>query len=139
MEWRSLVPELVVSDFGKSLEFYVSILGFTTMYSRANPSFAYLELEGSQIMIEERQEDGWLRDELVHPFGRGINLQIECSDVAALRQRIREARMEVVVEVHDAHYDAAGVMIGQRQFLVTDPDGYLLRFCQVLGDRRLDV
>jgi lactoylglutathione lyase len=53
MEWRSLVPELVVSDFETSFRFYVSILGFAFKYGRADPRFAYLEFEGSQIMIEE--------------------------------------------------------------------------------------
>ena len=60
MEFRPLVPELVVSDFGKSINFYASVLGFNIKYQRANPAFAYLEFERSQIMIEERQEDSWV-------------------------------------------------------------------------------
>jgi len=136
MEFRSLVPELVVSDFAKSLDFYVSVLGFSIRYRRTVPSFAYLELEGSQIMIEERQEDSWLAGELLNPFGRGVNFQIQCADVAGIRRRIDDARIEIFLELHDAHYEAAGTMIQQRQFIVADPDGYLLRFCQVIGDRR---
>ena len=137
MEWRSLVPELVVSNFAKSLDFYVSVLGFSIQYRRTNPLFAYLEFERSQIMIEERLEDSWILGELAHPFGRGMNLQIVCSNVDAVRQRIDEAGIEVYLELHDAHYDAAGATIGQRQFIVADPDGYLLRFCQVIGERRV--
>jgi catechol 2,3-dioxygenase-like lactoylglutathione lyase family enzyme len=139
MEWRSLVPELVVSDFEKSLQFYVSVLGFTVKYKRANPLFAYLEFEESQIMIEELEEDSWVVGELAHPFGRGMNLQIECSDVAAIRKRIDVAGIAVFRELYDAYYEAAGAVFGQRQFLVADPDGYLLRFCQVISERRLDV
>lgn len=139
MEWRSLVPELVVSDFEKSLQFYVSVLGFTIKYQRANPLFAYLEFEGSQIMVEELEEDSWLVGELTHPFGRGMNLQIECSDVSEMRKRIDVAGIAVFRELYDAYYEAAGTMFCQRQFLVADPDGYLLRFCQVISERRLDV
>ena len=139
MEWRSLVPELVVSDFERSLQFYVSVLGFTIKYKRANPLFAYLEFEESQIMVEELEADSWVVGELAHPFGRGMNLQIECSDVAEIRKRIDVAGIAVFRELYDAYYEAAGAMIGQRQFLVADPDGYLLRFCQVISERRLDV
>lgn len=71
MEWRSLVPELVASDFDASLRFYVSILGFVVKYRRNDPSFAYLEFEGSQIMIEELRQDSWVLGELARPFGRG--------------------------------------------------------------------
>src|SRR5436190_84429 len=139
MEWRRLVPELVVSHFDKSLQFYVSVLGFTIMYKREDPLFAYLEFEGSQIMIEELHEDSWVVGESGRPFGRGINLQIECSDVAEIRKRVDVAGIEVFREVHDAYYNASGATIGQRQFVVADPDGYLLRFCQVIGERRLGV
>jgi lactoylglutathione lyase len=133
MEWRSLVPELVVADFKRSLQFYVSVLGFAIKYGRADPSFAYLEFEASQIMIEELQADSWAVGELSHPFGRGMNLQIQCSDVAEIRKRIAGVGMPVERELHDAYYEAAGATIAQRQFTVADPDGYLLRFCQIIG------
>jgi len=139
MEWRSLVPELAVSDFKKSLHFYVSVLGFAIKYERADPSFAYLEFEGSQIMIEELEADSSTVRELSHPFGRGMNLQIECADVAGIRERIAGVGIGVERELHDAYYAAAGQTIAQRQFTVADPDGYLLRFCQIIGERRLDA
>lgn len=136
MEWHSLVPELLVADFQKSLRFYVSILGFTVEYERATPLFAYLAFEKSQVMIEELQKDSWVTGNIEHPFGRGINLQIICSDVVEIRKRIAGANLPVFLELHDAYYEAAGTTIGQRQFLVADPDGYLLRFCEVIGDRK---
>jgi hypothetical protein len=68
-----------------------------------------------------------------------MNLQIVCTDVAEIRKRIAEAGIAVERELHDAYYKAAGAAIGQRQFTVADPDGYLLRFCQIIGERRLDV
>jgi len=139
MEFRPLVPELVVSDFGKSLNFYASVLGFSIKYQRVNPAFAYLEFERSQIMIEERQEDSWVVGKLEHPFGRGLNLMIHCSDVTEVRRRIDVAGIKVFLELDNAYYEAAGATIGQRQFLVADPDGYLLRFYEVIGERRVDV
>ncbi len=32
-------------------------------------------------------------------------------------------------------YDEGNVLSGQREFLVQDPDGYLLRFTQYLGEK----
>jgi hypothetical protein len=49
----ALVPELEVSDFGKSLEFYVGILGFSVLYDRPERPFAYLGLGAAHIMIEK--------------------------------------------------------------------------------------
>jgi catechol 2,3-dioxygenase-like lactoylglutathione lyase family enzyme len=135
MQWQPLVPELVVADFDSSLRFYTSILGFEVKYRRANPSFAYLEFERSQLMIEELQDDSWLLGALERPFGRGMNLQIQCTDVMSLRKRLAAAGIDVYREIEDAWYETDAAPVGQRQFLVADPDGYLLRFCQVLGAR----
>jgi catechol 2,3-dioxygenase-like lactoylglutathione lyase family enzyme len=135
MQWQPLVPELVVADFDSSLRFYTSILGFEVRYRRVDPSFAYLEFEGSQLMIEELQEDSWLLGALERPFGRGMNLQIHCADVVALRKRLAAAGVGVYREIEDAWYETDTAPVGQRQFLVADPDGYLLRFYQVLGTR----
>lgn len=131
MQWQPLVPELVVSDFAASLAFYVDVLGFERRYGREDPAFAYLERERAQIMLEQQQPGCWVAGELSAPYGRGINLQIECSDVAALRARVPRAL--VFLETEDAWYEAGEVSVGQRQFIVADPDGYLLRFCQPLG------
>lgn len=83
MQWNPLVPELSVSDFAKSLRLYTEGIGFAVQYTRDNPSFAYLDLGGAQIMIEQDHPDGWSTGALESPRGRGINLQIEVPDVNA--------------------------------------------------------
>jgi hypothetical protein len=60
------------------------------------------------------------------------------TDVEVVRERVRLAGIAVSRELDDAWYRAGESLIGQRQFLVPDPDGYLLRFCQVLGVRAVD-
>jgi catechol 2,3-dioxygenase-like lactoylglutathione lyase family enzyme len=135
MERAALVPELVTSDFENSLRFYVAVLGFEVKYRRENPLFAYLEREHAQIMLEVRQHDSWVLGELSAPFGRGMNLMIECSDVKGLRERLATAGIPVFLELEDAWYDTGRTLTGLRQFIVADPDGYLLRFGQRLGER----
>lgn len=51
--WNVMVPELSVSDFEKSFDFYTEILGFTVRHRRNNPDFAYLEHDKIQLMIEQ--------------------------------------------------------------------------------------
>lgn len=132
MQWNPLVPELSVSDFAKSLRFYTEGVGFAVQYTRDNPSFAYLDLGGAQIMIEQDHPDGWSTGALESPRGRGINLQIEVPDVNAVRARLLVQQVDVFREPHDSWYDTAEGRTGQREFLVLDPDGYLIRLVQLL-------
>jgi len=130
-----LVPELVCSDLAASLAFYVGLLGFRVLYDRPEDGFAYLDREGAELMLEQRCAESWLTGAMAAPFGRGINLQIEVAEVAALRERIGAAGTAVFREIEDAWYRAGDAYVGNRQFLVQDPDGYLLRFFQDLGRR----
>ena len=135
MREAKLVPELYCSDFEASLRFYVDVLGFTVLYARAEDRFAMLEREGAQIMIEQPVGRAWVMGELVRPFGRGVNFEIECSDVDALYRRVRASGATVFLEMEEKWYRRDGVEVGNRQFIVQDPDGYLLRFAQDLGVR----
>jgi len=78
MACNPLVPELNCADFARSLAFYTGILGFAVAYARPEQSFAFLEREGAQLMLEQleqppRSARSWLTGEVAYPFGRGIN------------------------------------------------------------------
>jgi catechol 2,3-dioxygenase-like lactoylglutathione lyase family enzyme len=135
MNWNPLVPELLVTDFGRSLTFYTELLGFTLAFERSEPRFAYLDHGGAQVMLEELHESAWVTGELTTPLGRGINLQIEVPQVASIIERLRAAGVALFREPRESWYDVGEQQEGQREFLVQDPDGYLLRFCEVLGER----
>ena len=79
MEFNKLIPELSVTNIDKSKEFYLN-LGFKIMYERKEDKFAFLELEGNQLMIEEIN-DNWNTGKLEYPFGRGINISMTVSDI----------------------------------------------------------
>ncbi len=137
MTGARLVPELCCSDLRASLCFYTGVLGFQVRYDRPEKRFAYLEREGVELMLEEQSPESWLTGEMSRPFGRGINFQIEVSDVVALHKAVRAADVAVYQEIEDAWYRAGETYVGNRQFLVQDPDGYLLRFFQSLGRREV--
>jgi catechol 2,3-dioxygenase-like lactoylglutathione lyase family enzyme len=133
--WAALVPELLVSELDRALAFYRDLCGFRVRYGRPEDGFAYLDLGGAQIMLEELGQDAWLTGRLDPPFGRGLNLQIEVADVAALARKLEVAGLPLFRPLTTEWYRQDDVEHGQSQFLVQDPDGYLLRFVQPLATR----
>lgn len=133
--WAPLVPELLVTDLTRSLAFYCDTCGFRLRFQRPDDGFAYLDLGGAQIMLEEVSDESWLTGPLQPPFGRGINLQIEVPDSGALLARLGAAGIAPFRPLSTDWYREGAIEHGQSQFLVQDPDGYLLRFVQPLGER----
>lgn len=132
-----LVPELYVSDIDRSLRFYTGVLGFAVLYDRPAERFAYLDLDGAALMLDQPADPGrlWLAGPLEPPYGRGINLQIEVADVDALNAAVLAVGAPIERPLEERWYRRRDEWLGQRQFVVQDPDGYLLRFCQPLGSR----
>jgi len=137
MEFNKLIPELSVKDIEESLVFYRDILGFKVEYSRPVEKFYFLSYEDIQVMVEEINNHWWT-GELEHPFGRGLNFQIEVSDLSVLLKNLEEAEIELFRPLKENWYKGDGVEFGQIEFLVQDPDGYLLRFIQDIGERKLE-
>ncbi len=132
INWAKLVPELTVSNFEKSLAFYKAI-GFEVLYSRE--SFVYLEFEGIQWMLEATDINIWHTGKLEPPYGRGINFQLECSNATLIRDKLVKTDYPLFQDLKDSWYKTGHLMSGQREFLVQDPDGYLLRFAEPLGEK----
>lgn len=133
--WAPLVPELNVRALERSLAFWRDLLGFRVVYGRPQEGFAFLELEGLQVMLERLDAESWRTGPLEPPFGRGINLQMEVSRLQPLLDRLAAAHWPLWHPPEERWYRVGMVEHGQRQFLVQDPDGYLLRFCETLGER----
>jgi lactoylglutathione lyase len=135
-----LVPELVCSNFPESHRFYTDLLGFRVLYSRPEERFAYLEREGAELMLEQSvgKDRLWPRAELAYPFGRGINFQIQVTDAERLYATVLAAGVAAYLPLEQRWYRRENDEIGVKQFAIQDPDGYLLRFSQVIGERRQD-
>ena len=133
----AVVPELDVSDLPTSLAFYVGEVGFEVAYERPAEGFAYLTLGDAHLMLEAAEGAGrrFRTAPLERPFGRGINLQIRVAGVADLHDRLISRGRPILVPLEERWYAQGDTEIGHRQFVVADPDGYLLRFHEPLGVR----
>lgn len=133
----ALVPELEVADLDRSLAVYLDVLGFRCHASRPEERFAYLIREAAHLMLEEATGPGrrFHAAPLQHPFGRGVNFQIETSDVDALYADVRRSDLIISRPLEVRWYRHDQIELGNRQFVVADLDGYLLRFFSSLGNR----
>jgi catechol 2,3-dioxygenase-like lactoylglutathione lyase family enzyme len=134
MKWAALVPELAVADLAISRAFYLGVLGFALEYEREG--FAYLSRGDVQIMIEQAGGH-WSTGPLERPFGRGINLQMQVDNVEHLLEQVKSANWPLFLPLRTKWYRAGEVERGQSEFIIQDPDGYLLRFCQNIGERQV--
>lgn len=146
MRYNDLVPELSVLDFDRSINFYTQLLPFKVEYSRPEKGFAFLAFGGSQIMLEqlsntnaaselEFREGHWRTADLEYPLGRGISLSVRVEKLDEIVRLLTDANYPIKVSPREAWYRRENILVGELQLLVLDPDGYLLRFQQSLGEK----
>ncbi|MFA0477349.1 VOC family protein, partial [Vibrio splendidus] len=85
--------------------------------------------------LRNKADSGWITGELVTPLGRGVNFQIELSDLEPLVERLKKANVRFFRDLKETWYDIGEKLSGEREFLIQDLDGYLLRFTQHLGEK----
>ncbi|NTJ42782.1 VOC family protein [Agrobacterium larrymoorei] len=135
---NALVPELAVSDWHKSRTFYCDLIGFHVVYERPEEGFTYLALGDAQLMIDQIgagrtfEQDG---APISFPFGRGMNLQLSVPSLDPVLERLKLARIKLFLPLEEKWYRKGETEAGNRQFVVADPDGYLIRPFESLGER----
>ena len=139
MTSAKLVPELYCSDIERSLGFYTDFLDFEVRYSRPDEGFYYLSREGAELMLDHSRTRRLVNGSVAQPFGRGLNLQIEVSDVKTLHDGLIGREIELFLPLEEKWYRRENELLGNWQFVVADPDGYLLRFFQSLGTRPISA
>ena len=139
MNWNQMIPEFDVFSLEESLNFYTKLIGFHIEYDRKEDKFAFLQLENVQIMLQEIdiENNKWGTGKLEYPLGVGINFQIEVQNIDEIYTRLKKANYKIFVEIEDHWYRKENTLLGCREFLVQDPNGYLLRFSQDLGEKEV--
>ena len=139
MNWNQMVPEFDVFNLEESLHFYTSLIGFNIVYERKEDKFAFLQLEDVQLMLQEINEEGnkWGTGKLEYPLGVGINFQIDVTNIDEIYGNLRKANYKIFVEMEEHWYRKDEILMGCREFLVQDPNGYVLRFSQDIENKNL--
>ncbi len=130
--FNALVPELAVRDCAGSLRFYRDVLGFCVVYERAEDGFAFLQFGAAQLMLDQigagRTFDNIGSDP--RHLGQGLNLQITVPQLDPLLAALAAAAIPLFLAPEVRSYRRGDSHLLQPQFVVADPDGYLLRFCE---------
>ena len=122
-----MIPELSVFDIEQTKRFY-NDLGFKIEYERPKEKFVFMSFQDSQFMFEQIHDNGWNIGELIYPLGRGINFSIAVDDIEGLYKLVKTLNLEIYRELNRSIYQVNGTEETQTEFLIQDPNGYLLRF-----------
>ena len=127
MDFNKMIPELSVFDIEQTKRFY-NDLGFKIEYERPEEKFVFMSFQDSQFMFEQIHDNGWNIGELIYPLGRGINFSIAVDDIEGLYKLVKTLNIEIYRELNRSIYQVNGTEETQTEFLIQDPNGYLLRF-----------
>ena len=127
MDFNNLIPELSVFDILQTKNFYEE-LGFNIEYERQEEKFVFMSFQDSQFMFEQIHDEGWNTGELIYPLGRGINFSIAVDDIENLYTLVKSKKLEIYKKLTKSVYLVNGIEEIQMEFLIQDPNGYLLRF-----------
>ncbi len=136
MKFNKNIPEFDVTNLESTIKFY-KICGFKIEYERVEDKFVFMSLEDEiQFMFQEIDIDNkWTTGSLEYPFGRGINFQLEVDNVEVIYNNLVNNGYQVMEVIQENWYRQKDKMLGNKEFLVQDPDGYLLRFSEDLGSK----
>ena len=135
MYWNKIIPELSVTNLENSLKFYKT-LGFKIEYERPENKFVFISMGEIQFMLQEiTDNDKWNVAPLNYPFGNGINFQLEVTNLEEIYNKLKENGYKITFDIEENWYRQNDKLLGNKEFLLQDPDGYLLRLFEDLGEK----
>ena len=135
--WAMGMAEMMVTDYPATYAFWTKVLGFGLAFERPEQKLACLEhRDGAQVMIYQRDGD-WEVGPMEAPFGRGVVIQVYVTNARAAAARVEAAGLPFYVALREKWRDWGDRLGGQREFLVQDPDGYLVMVAERIGERPL--
>ena len=137
INWNENIPELSVTNLENSLNFYKTA-GFKVEYDRPENKFAFISLDEIQFMLQEiANNDKWNVAPLSYPVGNGINFQLEVENLDEIYNSFKNSNYKITFDIQENWYRQDDKMLGNKEFLIQDPDGYLLRFSEDLGEKEV--
>jgi catechol 2,3-dioxygenase-like lactoylglutathione lyase family enzyme len=126
--FKKLTPNLIVADVERSLSFYTNMLGFTrgiTVPEQAPFVFGSVVSGGVEIFFNEKQiaakEYPMFGTQPVGASGT-MYLEVEPGTIERLHEQLKPA-VPIVMPFVTQWY-------GAREFVIADPDGYLITLAE---------
>jgi len=126
MEYKSLMPNLMVKDVGKTVDFYKNVLGFNVLDTvpKEEP-FVFAIVNTGSVLISFQEEKS-IKEEYPrlekYPQGGCLTLYIRVSDVNGLYEKVN-GKAAIVKEMNKTFYHTT-------EFAIEDCNGFILTFAQ---------
>jgi uncharacterized glyoxalase superfamily protein PhnB len=126
MEYKDLMPNLMVKDVNKTVDFYKNVLEFNILQTvPESGDFVFAIVNANGVLISFQEEKS-IKDEYsqLNSFaqGGGITLYIHVTDVNELFEKIKN-KSKIAKELHKTFY-------GSTDFAIEDCNGHILTFSQ---------
>lgn len=89
------------------------------------------------MLQEVSTNDKWNLGKLTYPFGNGINFQLEVDNLDEIYNNLKKSNYKITFDIEENWYRQDNKLLGNKEFLIQDPDGYLLRFFEDLGEKEI--
>jgi len=126
MEYKNLMPNLMVKDVGKTIDFYANVLGFNVLAAVPEKKpFVFAMINANGILISFQEEKS-IKEEYpqLENFLEGgcFTLYIKVTDVNELFEKVK-GKATIAKELHKTIYAST-------EFAIEDCNGYILTFAQ---------
>jgi uncharacterized glyoxalase superfamily protein PhnB len=126
MEFKDLMPNLMVKDVGKTIDFYKNVLGFNVLQTVPEKEPFVFAIVNANNVIISFQEEKSIKEEYtqINKFiqGGGFTLYIHVTDASELYEKVK-GKATIAKEMHKTFY-------GSTDFAIEDCNGYILTFSQ---------
>jgi lactoylglutathione lyase len=124
--FKKLTPNLLVVSVERSLAFYVDTLGFSRGMTVPDASpFAFASVTGGAVEIFFNEAATAVKEYPAFadkPIGATGTLYIEVEGIDALHDRLKPS-VKILRPIATQFY-------GMREFVIEDPDGYVITFAE---------
>jgi len=129
MEYKDLMPNLMVKDVEKTIDFYTNVLSFNVLATVPEKSpFVFAMVNANGIIISFQEEKS-IKEEYPqlekYPQGGCLTLYIHVTDVNGLYEKVK-GKAKIAKEMHKTLYETT-------EFAIEDCNGYILTFAQQGG------
>lgn len=129
MKAKQLIPELLVEDMPKTLQFYCETLGFKpgVTVPEKNPVFVQIGRDDIHIMLYERKTfEGEIPKLKKTKMGGTVLLYIHSENLKDFYAQIK-SKISIIQSLHKTNY-------GTLEFLMEDCNGYLICFSESIQE-----